>query len=59
MTGLKDRVYAPDPGAHAIYRQLYVLYQQLHDAFGTRSGKGNLYDVMKHLIEIRNRARAA
>ena len=29
----------------------------LHDAFGTRDWNGNLYDVMKKLIEIRNRVR--
>jgi L-ribulokinase len=57
MTGLKDRVYEPNPEAHAVYRQIYALYQRLHDAFGTRQSRGNLYDVMKHLIEIRNNAR--
>jgi L-ribulokinase len=57
MTGLKDRIFNPDPRAHAVYRQLYALYQRLHDAFGTRQGRGGLYDLMKHLIEIRNNAR--
>jgi L-ribulokinase len=57
MTGLKPKVYQPDLKAHAVYRQLYALYQRLHDAFGTRSGNGNLFDVMKHLIEIRHNAR--
>ena len=33
------------------------LYRKLHDAFGTPQGNGSLYDVMKELIEIRNRAR--
>lgn len=57
MTGLKPRVFKPDPKAHAVYRELYVLYRKLHDAFGTREWNGNLYDVMKQLLEIRNRAR--
>ena len=57
MTGLKPRVYRPDPKAHAVYRELYVLYRKLHDAFGTREWNGNLYDVMKQMIDIRNRAR--
>ena len=35
MTGLKPRVFKPNPKAHAVYRQLYPLYRQLHDAFGT------------------------
>jgi L-ribulokinase len=55
MTGLKPKVYKPNPKAHATYQELYVLYKQLHDAFGTKEGGGNLYGVMKKLIEIRGR----
>jgi len=57
MTGLKPRVFKPDPKAHAIYKELYVLYRKLHDAFGMNGWKGNLFDVMKQLIEIRSRVR--
>ncbi len=57
MTGLKPRVFTPNPKAHAVYRELYSLYRKLHDAFGTKEWTGNLGDVMKQLIEIRNRAR--
>ncbi len=57
MTGLKPRVFEPDPAAHAVYTELYALYRQLHDAFGTESWTGNLYNVMKGLIQIRERAR--
>jgi L-ribulokinase len=57
MTGLKPRVFRPDAKAHATYRQLYRLYRKLHDALGTKEGSGNLYDVMKDLIEIRSRVR--
>jgi L-ribulokinase len=57
MTGLKPKVFQPNPKAHAVYRELYVLYRKLHDAFGTKDWNGNLHDVMKKLIEIRNRAR--
>ena len=57
MTGLKARNYQPDPAAHAVYKELYVLYRRLHDAFGTREWQGNLYDVMKQLLDIRNRIR--
>lgn len=57
MTGLKPRVYVPDPSAHAVYQELYRLYRTLHDAFGTREWQGNLWHVMKELIEIRNRVR--
>jgi L-ribulokinase len=56
MTGLKPRIYKPNLKAHSIYRQLYPIYRKLHDALGTRQWKGNLFDVMKTLLEIRNRA---
>jgi len=57
MTGLKPRLFKPNPQAHAVYRELYVLYKTLHDAFGTREWNGNLHGVMKRLIEIRGRVR--
>ena len=57
MTGLKPKLYQPNPKAHTVYKELYALYKQLHDAFGTREWRGNLYDVMKRLIGIRNQAR--
>lgn len=57
MTGLKPHVFKPDPAAHAVYRELYSLYKALHDAFGTKDWNGNLYQVMKKLIEIRNKQR--
>jgi len=57
MTGLKDTVYSPDPSAHAVYQRLYALYRDLHDAFGTQTGNGNLGHVMKQLLAIRDEAR--
>jgi L-ribulokinase len=57
MTGLKAKIYKPDPKAHAVYKELYGLYKELHDAFGTKEWNGNLFDVMKQLIEIRSRVR--
>ena len=57
MTGLKPRVFQPNPKAHAVYCGLYSLYKKCHDAFGTKERSGNLHDVMKQLLEIRNRAR--
>ena len=57
MTGLKPRVFKPDAKAHAVYKELYALYKQLHDAFGTKEWNGNLHGMMKKLIEIRSRVR--
>jgi L-ribulokinase len=57
MTALKPRIFSPNPKAHAVYRQLYGLYKELHDAFGTAAWQGNLAHVMKRLLEIRNQVR--
>ena len=57
MTGLKARTFKPKPAAHEIYRELYTLYRQLHDCFGTSAWKGDCSNVMKRLIEIRDRVR--
>jgi L-ribulokinase len=57
MTGLKPRVFKPDPAKHAVYGRIYRIYKTLHDAFGTSEWQGNLHEVMKELIEIRNQAR--
>jgi L-ribulokinase len=57
MAGLKAKVYTPDRKAQTIYAELYALYKQLHDAFGTEEWEGKLHNVMKDLIAIRNRVR--
>jgi len=57
MTGLKPKVFRPDPKAHAVYKELFALYKQLHDAFGTKEWNGNLHGVMKQLVDIRNKVR--
>lgn len=57
MTGLKTTEYKPNPAAVEVYKKLYVLYKQLHDAFGTTSWKGSCFNVMKDLLELRTQAR--
>jgi L-ribulokinase len=57
MSGFKDLVYQPNPKAAAVYAQLFELYSDLHDAFGTSEWHGNLAHVMKRLIQIREVAR--
>jgi len=59
MTGVKQKVFRPDPRHAAVYAELYALYKELHDAFGTPGHTGSLYHVMKDLIAIRDRARKA
>jgi L-ribulokinase len=57
MTAVRDIVYEPIPENHAVYAQLYELYRDLHDAFGTASWSGNLAHVMKRLLDIRDKQR--
>lgn len=56
MTGT-DKVYTPNGENHRTYQQLYALYRQLHDAFGTREWSGQMYNIMKDLLDIRDRVR--
>ena len=52
---VKHFLFVPDADHHEVYRELYRLYSELHDAFGRPDGV--LADVMKRLIEIRERSR--
>ena len=57
MTGVKETVYEPISEHTAVYRDLYKIYRELHDAFGTKDFSGSLFHVMKDLIAIRDRVR--
>lgn len=57
LCGVRDHVFTPDPDNHKVYAELFQLYTDLHDAFGTTEGTGKLHHVMKKLIEIRERQR--
>lgn len=59
MTGVKDIVYRPNPENHAIYQELYGLYKRLHDTFGVQGHSESLYDVMKKLLDIKQRVTEA
>jgi L-ribulokinase len=58
MTGVLDKTYRPIRANQAIYDRLFKLYRKLHDIFGTREYVGNLFDVMKELLLIRDETRA-
>ena len=55
MAGVKKKTFKPDPENHKIYVDLYRLYRELHDAFGTQEWRGNLFPVMKELLAIKDR----
>jgi len=58
MVGI-GKEYRPAAEHHRVYRSLYALYRQLHDAFGTRQWSGSMHNVMKDLLAIRDQARRA
>ena len=49
--------YKPIEKNHGVYRHLYRLYRQLHDAFGTREWSGQMFNLMKELLDIRDAVR--
>ena len=53
MTGVQDEKFVPNVDNGKVYDKLYGLYKQLHDGFGTKEADGNLYGVMKELLDIR------
>ncbi len=55
VTATREKVYYPIPENQAVYAELYALYRDLHDSFGTTQWSGNLAHVMKKLLEIRAR----
>jgi L-ribulokinase len=57
MTGVKSPLYRPNKANASVYAELYPIYRQLHDAFGTTTGSGQLHGVMKRLMAIRDRVR--
>jgi len=54
MCGVKPKTYKPDAKSRAVYGEIYKLYRQLHDAFGTKDWYGSMYNVMKELLAIRD-----
>jgi len=51
------KVYQSNPQHNSVYQELYRLYKQLHDAFGTLSWSGTMYNVMKDLLTLRDQQR--
>jgi L-ribulokinase len=56
MCGMKDTTYKPISENHKVYTELYTLYRQLHDAFGLDSFSGKMANVMKELLDIKDKA---
>jgi L-ribulokinase len=56
MTGTV-KVYEPREKNHRVYKDLYEIYKKLHDGFGTKEWNGNMFNIMKDLLDIRDRVR--
>ena len=55
MTSVKPTSYVPIAENHSIYNELFLLYRQVHDAFGGVKPDCSLGNVMKQLLEIKDR----
>ncbi|MBL7083442.1 MAG: ribulokinase [Candidatus Aminicenantes bacterium] len=56
VTEIKE-VYEPNQENNKIYQELYRLYSQMHDAFGTTVWSGTMFNVMKDLLALREKQR--
>ena len=56
MTGTSN-TFEPIVENHKVYKKLYLLYKQLHDGFGAKNENGNMFNVMKDLLNIRDEVR--
>ncbi|MDR3709191.1 MAG: ribulokinase [Capsulimonadaceae bacterium] len=57
LAHLQERVFTPIAENQARYERLYALYKRIHDAFGVSGETGDLYDVMKQLLALREEVR--
>jgi L-ribulokinase len=56
MSKMREKTYKSNPENHKVYLQLYKLYKQMHDAFGLKSWSGQMANIMKDLLKIKDRA---
>jgi L-ribulokinase len=58
MCGIKATTFKPIAANHRVYKQLYKLYRRLHDGFGLKGKVLGMGNVMKELLEIKEKANA-
>jgi len=58
MCDIKQTSFKPIPENHKVYQQLYKLYKQLHDGFGLPDKAQSMANVMKVLLDIKERVNA-
>ncbi|TKG93452.1 ribulokinase [Puteibacter caeruleilacunae] len=55
---VKEKIFTPIAENVDTYNKLYELYKQLHDSFGVKDQKQDLYGIMKTLIELKNSSKS-
>ncbi|MEI6972340.1 MAG: ribulokinase [bacterium] len=55
--GVRNLVFKPNPANRKVYAEMYGLYRDLHDAFGSPKWSGKLNHVMKAMITLREKQR--
>ena len=58
MCGIKETTFKPIPENQEVYKKLYKLYRQVHDGFGLKDQAIAMGNVMKELLEIKEKANA-
>ena len=58
MKNLTAVLRRPNKEAAKVYAELYALYRRLHDQFGGVGKPEALGDVMKRLLEIKEKAKS-
>jgi L-ribulokinase len=58
MCGIKATTFKPIGANRKVYKQLYKLYRRLHDGFGLKGKVLAMGNVMKDLLEIKEKANA-
>jgi L-ribulokinase len=56
MCGVKERTFKPVAANNEVYQRLYGLYKQVHDGFGVGGSADDLSNIMKELLDIKQRA---
>jgi len=58
MCGIKETTFKPIPENYQVYQQLYTLYRELHDGFGLKGRALAMGNIMKELLDIKEKANA-
>ncbi|MBN2132974.1 MAG: ribulokinase [Sedimentisphaerales bacterium] len=58
MCGIKETTFRPIPENYQAYQQLYTLYRELHDGFGLKGRTLAMGNIMKELLDIKEKANA-